>query len=253
MSISGIFGKSNLSKLELVIEFPQEIYAGNQFPAKITMQNRRRFMPAFLVGFSAERISALLPFTPNKGESSLYISVTFHKRGLYTIDKPYIYSVFPFNFFTRYKKLDRTYTVTVFPSLKACDLATLYRMEKKTRGERASDKIGYDTDIISIREYVRGDPLKYIHWKATAKTGRLKTKEHSSLSYQPVTIDFDRVLVNDLEERISCVAYTIVQLIKTSVPVGLRINGRFFPPDVTAVHKLNMLRELALYKTGDGS
>ncbi|HOW55873.1 MAG TPA: DUF58 domain-containing protein [Syntrophorhabdaceae bacterium] len=249
MSISGIFGKSNLSKLEFVIEFPQEIYAGSQFPVKITIQNQRRFLPAFLIGLSAEKISALLPFTPNRGESSLYTNVTFLRRGLYTIEKPYVYSVFPFNFFTRFKKIDRVYTIMVLPSLKACDLASLYRKERRTRGEKTSDKIGYDSDIISIREYVRGDPLKYIHWKATAKTGKLKTKEHSSLSYQPVTIDFDRVLVKDLEERISCVAFTIVQLIKTNVPVGLKIDGRLYPPDVTAAHKLNMLRELALYGT----
>ncbi len=79
------------------------------------------------------------------------------------------------------------------------------------------------------------------------QTGRLKTKEHSSLSYQPVIIEFDRVLVKDIEERISCVAYTICQLLRNNVPVGLRIDGRLYPPDVTAVHKLNMLRELAVY------
>jgi len=249
MSISGVFGKSNLSKLDLAIEFPQEIYAGSQIPVKISMQNRRRFLPAFLIGLRAERISVLLPFTPSRGTSSLYTSVTYHERGLRTIENSFVFSVFPFNFFTRFKKLHRSYTITVLPSLKTCDLASLYRKERKSRGERASEKIGYDTDIISIREYVRGDPIKYIHWKATARTGKLKTKEHSSLSYQPVIIEFDRVIVKDIEERISCVAYTIVQLIRNNVPVGLKINGRLYPPDVTAAHKMSMLRELAVYET----
>ena len=248
MSISGIFGKGNLSKLDLTIEFPQEIYAGNQVPVRISMQNRRRFLPAFLIGLTAERISVLLPFTPGRGTSSLYTNVTFHKRGLHTIEDSFVFSVFPFNFFTRFKRLHRSYTITVLPSLKACDLASLYRKERKSRGERASEKIGYDTDIISIREYVRGDPMKYIHWKATARTGKLKTKEYSSLSYQPVIIEFDRVLVKDIEERISCVAYTIVQLIRNNVPVGLKINGRLYPPDVTSIHKMNILRELAMYE-----
>ncbi|NLT22324.1 MAG: DUF58 domain-containing protein [Syntrophorhabdus sp.] len=247
MSISGVFGKTNLSKLDLMIEFPQEVYAGSRVPVKITMRNRRRFLPAFLIGLSADRISALLPFTPRKGTSSVYTSVTFHERGLHTIEDPSVYSVFPFNFFTRFKRLRRAYTITVLPRLKACDLASLYRKEHRSRGERTSDKIGYDSDIVSIREYVRGDPIKYIHWKATARTGRLKTKEQSSLSYQPVIIEFDRVLVKDIEERISCVAYTIVQLLRNNVPVGLRIDGRLYPPDVTAVHRLNMLKELAVY------
>jgi len=248
MSISGVFGKTNLSKLDLVIDFPQEVYAGSQVPVKITVHNRRRFLPAFLIGLNAGRISALLPFTPGRGSSSSYASVTFHERGLHVIENSHVYSVFPFSFFTRFRKLHREYTITVLPRLKACDLAGLYRRERRSRGEKASDKIGYDSDIVSIREYVRGDPIKYIHWKATAKTGKLKTKEHSSLSYQPVIIEFDRVAIKDIEERISCVAYTIVQLLKNSVPVGLRINGHLYSPDITGAHKLNMLRELAVYE-----
>jgi uncharacterized protein (DUF58 family) len=249
MSISGIFGKTNLSKLDLAIEFPQEVYAGSQVPVKITVENRRRFLPAFLIGLTAERISALLPFTPSRGASSLYASVTFQERGLHTIEDPHVYSPFPFSFFTRFKRLNRTYTITVLPRLKACDLASLYHKEGKSRGENVSDKIGYDADIVSIREYVRGDPIKYIHWKATAKTGKLKTKEHSSLSYQPVVIEFEKVFIKDIDERISCVAYTIVQLLKNNVPVGLKINGRMYPPDMTGIHRMNMLRELALYET----
>jgi len=248
MSISGVFGKTNLSKLDLSIEFPQEVYAGSQVPVKITIHNRRRFLPAFLIGLNAERISALLPFTPSKGASSLYASVTFHERGLHTIEDPHVYSVYPFNFFTRFKKLHRRYTITVLPKLKACDLTNLYRKERQSRGEKMSEKIGYDSDIVSIREYVRGDPIKYIHWKATAKTGKLKTKEHSSLSYRPIIIEFDKVLIGDIEERISCVAYTIVQLLKSNVPVGLKINDHLYPPDVTGTHRMNMLRELAVYE-----
>lgn len=253
MSISGFFGKANLSKLELGMDFPQEVYAGSQVPVRITVENRRRHLPAFLIGLNADRISVLVPFTPGASTSSVFTNVTFHERGLHTIENPRVSSVFPFNFFTRFRTLRRTYTIIVLPRLKSCDLASLYRRERRSRGERVSDAIGYDADVISIREYVRGDPIKYIHWKATAKTGKLKTKELSSLSYQPVVIEFDNVMIRDIEERISCVAYTIVQLLKNNVPVGLRINGRLYPPDTTGVHKLSMLRELAMFEKEDMS
>lgn len=251
MGISGFFGKANLSKLELGIDFPQEVYAGSRVPVKITMQNRRRHFPAFLIKLTADRISVLMPFTPGKSASSIFANITFRERGLHTIENPLVSSVFPFNFFTRFRTLDETYTIIVLPRLKACDLANLYRKERRSRGEKISDSIGYDADVVSIREYVRGDPIKYIHWKATAKTGKLKTKELSSLSYQPVVIEFEDVMIRDIEERISCIAYTIVQLLKNNVPVGLKINGRLYPPDTTNVHKLNMLRELAVYERED--
>jgi uncharacterized protein (DUF58 family) len=251
MGISGFFGKANLSKLDLGIDFPQEVYAGSQVPVKITMENRRRHLPAFLISLTADHISVLLPFTPQMSTSSAFANITFPERGLHTIENPLVSSVFPFNFFTRFRTLGKTYTIIVLPRLKACDLASLYRRERRSRGEKMSDAIGYDADVVSIREYVRGDPIKYIHWKATAKTGKLKTKELSSLSYQPVVIEFENVMIRDVEERISCVAYTIVQLLKNNVPVGLRIDSRLYPPDTTSVHKLNMLRELAMYEKED--
>ena len=251
MSISGFFGKANLSKLDLGIDFPQEVYAGSQLPVKITVENRRRYLPAFLINLNADQISVLLPFTPGKSTSSAFANVTFRERGIHTVENPRISSVFPFNFFTRFKTLQKTYAIVVLPQLQACDLANLYRKEHRSRGERISDAIGYDADVISIREYVRGDPIKYIHWKATAKTGKLKTKELSALSYQPVVIEFENVLIRDIEERISCVAYTIVQLFKSNVPVGLKINGKLYPPETTGVHKLSMLKELAMYQKED--
>jgi uncharacterized protein (DUF58 family) len=248
MGVSGFFGKANLSKLELGIDIPQEVYAGSQVPVRITLKNRRRHLPAFLINLHAGRISALLPFTPGKSTSSAFANITFPGRGLHTIENPRASSIFPFNFFTRFRTFPAAYRIVVLPRLKACDLASLYRSELRSRGENMSDAIGYDADVISIREYVRGDPVKYIHWKATAKTGKLKTKELSSLSYRPVVIEFENVMVRDVEERISCIAYAIVQLLKNNVPVGLKISGQFYPPDTTLVHKLNMLKELALYE-----
>ncbi len=107
--------------------------------------------------------------------------------------------------------------------------------------------------MISIREYRHGDPLKYINWKATAKTGRLKTKELSSLGHQPIVIDFDRIPIRDIEERLSCVAYSLLQIIKKGyAPVGLKINGRFYEPGASQTHKINMLKELALYRAEAG-
>lgn len=250
MSISGIFGKNNLSKIELDINFPQEIYARNKFPVKVTIKNKKRFLPAFLIRLKTDIFEALFPFTDIKSETTRYINISLPGRGIYQLKGSLINSVFPFNFFTRFRQLEGNIDIIVFPELKRCELYTLYIKDKKIKGEKASDKIGFESDIVSIREYVHGDPLKYIHWKATAKTGKLKTKELSTLTYQPVVIDFENVAINDTEEKISCIAYSIVQLLKKNIPIGLKINGRLYEPDISYAHKISMLKELALY---DGS
>jgi len=248
MGISGFFGKNNLSGIDIEINFPPEIYAKGEFPLKITLINKKRILPVFLLKVNINGKEAFFPFLDPKSSETRYLQVFFPKRGRYVIKDVYIYSVFPFNFFTRYRSINKTFEFIVFPALKECSLISLYEKNRRLKGDRSSDNVGYDTDIVSIREYVYGDPLKYINWKATAKTGKLKTKELSSLMYRPIFIDFNEILIRDTEEKISSIAYTIVKLIKSNMPVGIRIKDRVFLPDVSQTHRVNILKELALYE-----
>lgn len=248
MGISGYFGKNNLSKISVSIEFPQEIYANTGFPLKIVIQNKKRLLPVFLLRVHVSGRFVLFPFADAKSKTAKYVNITINERGRHTISDVYISSVFPFNFFTRFRHLSDTFECIVFPELKKCDLISLYEKGRRLKGEKTSDKTGFESDIVSIREYVYGDPLKYINWKATAKTGVLKTKELSSLLYQPITIDFDKVIIKDIEEKISCISYSIIQLLKNNMPVGLKIKDKLFEPGTTYSHKISMLTGLAIYE-----
>jgi uncharacterized protein (DUF58 family) len=247
MSISGFFGKNNLSRISVEVGFPEEVYAGNPFPLRVTIRNGRRFLPAFLMRVRLGGEEVFFPFVDTGHEAAKYVTLTCRERGVFEIREPVIFSVFPFSFFSRYKKLQNTFQSVVYPGLKACDLETLYESNVRPKGEKTSDRSGYESDMISIRAYVQGDPVKYINWKATAKTGALKTKELSSLIFQPVVIDFEKINIGDLEEKLSCVAYTIFHLLRKNIPIGLKIKENLYAPDTSSAHKRNMLRELALY------
>lgn len=248
MGISGFFGKNNLLKLDVEIKFPQEIYAKNEFPLKITLKNNKRVLPVFLLRIHIAGQSVLFPFADVKSETTKYVNIAFSRRGRHTIKDIYISSVFPFNFFTRFRGLSDSFDCIAFPELIKCDLISLYEKGRRLKGEKTSDKTGFESDIVSIREYVYGDPLKYINWKATAKTGVLKTKELSSLLHQPITIDFDKIIIKDVEEKISCISYSIVQLLKKNMPVGLKIKDMLYEPGTSGNHKVSMLKGLALYE-----
>jgi uncharacterized protein (DUF58 family) len=248
MGISGFFGRSNLSKIEVRIDRAPEIYATTNTPVSITVTNTRRFLPIFLLRVNIQEKELFFPFIDAGGRETRFAPMTFDKRGEHTMGMVSLHSVFPFNFFTRYKWYSDTSSFVVFPQLEPCELSSVCQKERRLKGEHSTDKSGYESDIISIREYVHGDPIKYINWKATAKTGELKTKELSSLAYQPVVIDFTTVDIEDTEQKISCIAYTIVQLVRKNIPIGLRLNGAFFAPAVSNTHKANLLTELALYR-----
>ncbi len=250
MSISGIFGKNNLSGLSVRVDLPQEIFAGTPAPVRFVLRNDKKLFPSFLIRVACGDRDILFPYVASRGEASRQVEFTFPKRGEETIRITHVSSVFPFNFFSRFRKVDRALPFIVFPELRRCELLALFQKQTRAKGETNSDRGGFDSDMISIREYVLGDPVKYINWKATAKTGKLKTKELSSLAFQPMIIDFDKVVVRDMEERISCIAYSLIQILRQNVPVGLKLRGILRPPDTSPSHRLSMLRDLALFETG---
>jgi uncharacterized protein (DUF58 family) len=245
--ISGILGKRNLERIDIELKGPEEIYAGIEFPLTVTVVNNRLFMPAFLIRVVIGGRTILFPYTDQRGRSSHRIIMTFGDRGFMDIDDLFIASVFPFAFFTRYRIIKREQRFLVFPRPAKCSEWESFDRRHRLRGEQPVDTRGFDADILSIRDYVEGDPMKYINWKASARSGTLKTKELTSTTLRSPVIDFDSFDVGHLEFKISCLTYIIMSFIRENIPVGLKIAGAYHKPAVSRGHKLRMLKDLALY------
>lgn len=82
-----------------------------------------------------------------------------------------------FGFFTRTYKASFPATVLVYPSYQ--ELRYFRSINEKNTGlsyslNRNAEDV---SSVMGIRNYVTGDRLSRIHWKASARTGQLKTKE----------------------------------------------------------------------------
>ena len=247
MLVSGIFGRKNLRGIEVALEFPEERFAGAMVPVGVKLINRRRFMPAFLTRVLIGTEEVLFPIVSPGSSSLLYLNMVFEKRGKHTLSEITIASVFPFNFFTRYRRFPRNLELIVFPRLHPCSLQSVLANQTRWRGEASSDHSGNDSDLLSIRDYVFGDALKYISWKATAKTGRLKTKELSTTESPNIMIDFGRLNEPNVEQALSCTAFLIVKAMHAGSAVGLTIDGETYEPGTSSAHKTLLLTRLALY------
>jgi uncharacterized protein (DUF58 family) len=257
MGISGFFGLRNIRGLSVGIEPPAEVFAGADMPIRIVIRNEKRRAASFLIRVRAGGAELLFPVVGPGLSASGLIGMNFGDRGRYRISDVHVSSVYPFNFFTRYRRLDFEADLVVFPAPKKCPLSAIFSDRKTAAGDISSDRAGFESDLLSIRDYHSGDPMKYIHWKASAKTRKLKTKELSSLSHRPLIIDFDNLKTGTLEERLSYVTYHILRSHRMNVPMGLKIGGKLFSPPtgVTGGNESSggraaMLRELALYEKG---
>ncbi|MCI4627173.1 MAG: DUF58 domain-containing protein, partial [Candidatus Magnetoovum sp. WYHC-5] len=232
MGISGYFGRKNLMYLDLELEFPTELYCAKPFPVRIKIKNQKKYIPVFLLNVIVGESRVLFPFIDSLSEAEAFMTLTFSKRGAYTVDDIYVCSVFPFNFFVRCRKIKKTFDVIVFPAPRRCEFAWYFERGYGTVGEVFASKMGSGAEMLSVRSYIKGDPLKYISWKATAKTGSLKTKEFAFEANRPIVIEYDKISFNSVEEKVSCIAYYILHLFKNNVPVGLKIGDRLYKPNL---------------------
>lgn len=90
------------------------------------------------------------------------------------------------------------------------------------------------TRIAGIRRYQQGDPMRRIHWKATARSGQLQSKvyEPSSLAGATIMIDFHLHAYDSSDEpvrselAVTCAASLSKVLHDMNLQVGLVSNGR---------------------------
>ncbi len=109
MAASGMFGKRNLSSVDLDLEFPTEVYANRAFMIKVCLTNARSYLPVFLLRIRVGGESGLFPFVERKTSSSIYVPYLLPRRGYQRIDELYVESRFPFNFFIRSRRIRKSF------------------------------------------------------------------------------------------------------------------------------------------------
>lgn len=210
MAISGFVGRRNIQNIDIELIFPEEVYADTPFPLKVLVKNNKKFMPSFLLRINIDQTEALFPVVEKTAEKIVDFKVA--KRGVFKIEKISICSVFPFSFFVRCFWQKVNIQKTVFPKSKKCNIWHYIDDGKgHKKGEKPASTPGYEGELISIKDHTPSTPMKYIHWKASAKSDTLKEKELSRIQSTPVIIKFERINIPDIEEKLSCLTYTVIR------------------------------------------
>ncbi len=242
MALSGLASYLNLKNIRIEIEPPAEIFAKQE--AVFKLRAKTKFSEAFLIRLSILNTGVVIPHFKDEIVSKLRIILP--DRGKYKISEIIVSSFFPFYFFKRSFKLPVDVEFVVFPKPVKCDIPfTVYESRSNTDSSLSKGK-AFEGELSGVRDYALGDPLKHIHWKATAKTSSIKTKDFSPPQGNPLIINLDD-FTGSIEERIGKATYTLIKLNKKGLTVGLKLDEKVFKPDITQIHLRRMLYALALY------
>ncbi|HWN97863.1 MAG TPA: DUF58 domain-containing protein [Blastocatellia bacterium] len=229
---ANFLARISLVDVAVQLRFPDHIFAGEPATITVTLANHKRLMPSYSLmveALSETREEGSETARPGDGASSLaaassrpvsssgstswgsglgklayfvlapaHSSVrqrtehTFKRRGRYPITGFRIATKFPAGFFKKWKRIDATGEILVYPRPQPLD--DFYHALPMLAGRIQSHARGSGDDLYSIRRYHPSDHMRNIDWKATAKSMQMMVREQMREDEWRLTIVFDTVM-----------------------------------------------------------
>jgi uncharacterized protein (DUF58 family) len=125
------------------------------------------------------RASRVISNLRAKTQQSWHVRTPCYRRGRYTLGPITLYSGDPFGLFPLTKELPKNFTTHVVVYPLAVDLPAFQPpVGELVGGEAQRRRTHYiTTNVSGIRDYAFGDSFNRIHWRSTARTGRMMVKE----------------------------------------------------------------------------
>jgi uncharacterized protein (DUF58 family) len=133
------------------------------------------------------------PFKPNEQRNIVY-KLRPTDRGEYLFGNILIYVRSLLGFVMRRYDIKAAATVPVYPSfmqMRKYELLSQTTVQSE-HGNKRMRKIGHSMEFEQIKEYVRGDDIRTINWKATARKGGLMVNSYTDEKSQQVYCVIDK-------------------------------------------------------------
>lgn len=160
-----------------------------------------------------------LTFETAVGGGSLSYDVRYESRGRHELGPATVTATDAFGLFAREIDLQGTESTLVYPRIRRLGRVgrrSLGRLEEFGR----SDQRG---EFAELREYVPGDPLRDIDWKATAKRDRLVVTEFAAETEAETVAVAAGANADGADAMAEATASVVASLVASGVPVDLSL------------------------------
>lgn len=259
--VSGVLSEYTLRALAVTRDLPRQVHAGRPFLTGISLRNRKRRLPSFSIqvediveGRPIAKKCYFLKVPAGMSQQTSY-RAEFPRRGVYTYEGLRLSTRFPFAFFTKARVVAEPGTVVVLPRVLA--VAELPIPVRTLVGELAQLRRGAGREFYGLRPLRPGDDARDVHWKRSAREGRLILREYARQASRRI-----RVQVNDrmpegidlkeesisaaLDECCDLAASMVVHLTRRGFAVELALGERLLAIDAEGRGLPEALHSLAL-------
>jgi uncharacterized protein (DUF58 family) len=183
--MSGILSSVTLAGVEMHLQLPEHIFAGQAVRSVVELKNEKQTLPSFSLrvegaGKKGEETTILttpvyFPYLPKYESVKQSVPLLFPRRGVYREEAFRIVTRFPFGFLQKARRLDLASEALVYPSVEAT--AEFVDVIPGIQGAIESLAKGRGQDLYALRDYQPTDSARHVHWKASARSGSLMVRE----------------------------------------------------------------------------
>jgi uncharacterized protein (DUF58 family) len=223
--LSGVMSWVNLRGVSWHLLVSRPLRAGQEAPVTIELRNRKSLVPVYGLWFELlSRPVATGPRRPEatiratsgqiraafaqldkvterttllqrerldpRGEARLDWSFTPARRGVVRVELTGVGSLFPFGFLRKIRGIGLRREALVWPAPVEYHFTSVAAAPHSAEGAHLP-RAGASNDLLALRRYQAGDSHRLIHWKASARLGRLMVRQYAAESTAAYFLQID--------------------------------------------------------------
>jgi len=166
------------------------------------------------------------------------------KRGWHAPGTVTLSSTYPLGLFRVWSPVRFTLKALVYPKPSLQELP--FPETPSAQAKQGFSQKGVD-DFYGLKEYLPGDSIKQIHWKAFAKGLGLFSKQYGGDSSAEIWLDYENATGHNTEERLSQLCRWVIDAEHIGIAYGFSLPGLKLLPDTGISHRRKCLEALALF------
>lgn len=178
-----------------------------------------------------------------QGSTPVELDIPATRRGWLDSERLTLYSEFPLGLFHAWSYIHFDVRALVYPRPAIPRTLPMMAAQDGTGKLSATG----DDDFAGLRNYVAGDALPRIAWKALARELGLQVKQFSSPQGQELWLDWSQLAEPSMEAKLAMLTRWVLDADAQGLRYGLRLPDSELAPDHAPAHRAECLRRLALY------
>jgi len=254
--ISGILSEQSLRGVRVERRLPSTATAGQPALVGLLARNGKPRIPSFSLELRERggqvAGSGFLVLLPARQAAEVAYRFLPARRGVHRFEQLEVATRAPFGLFEKSRPVDAKAELVVFP--RQVPAPQLPARALAREGERPEDRAGLGLEVHSLRDHRPGEDARTIHWRSSARAGRLigVDREQERRKRVCVVLDQRPLRGQALERAVEIAAALVTRELDAGAEVSLAVAGRRLPAGSGDGHLHEALTLLALLQPAAG-